>query len=47
MADLKVLLSRDQISKRVAEMGEEIARDFQGQSIIFLGVPSRSTTRCR
>jgi hypoxanthine phosphoribosyltransferase len=38
MADLKVLLSRDQISKRVAEMGEQIARDFQGQSIIFLGV---------
>src|SRR5215471_17534314 len=38
MADLKVLLSRDQIAKRVAEMGEQIACDFQGQSIIFLGV---------
>ena len=38
MADLKVLLSREQIAKRVSEMGQEIARDFQGQSIIFLGV---------
>ena len=38
MADLKVLLSREQIAKRVAELGQEIARDFQGQSIIFLGV---------
>jgi hypoxanthine phosphoribosyltransferase len=38
MPDLKVLLTRDQIAKRVAEMGEEIARDYQGQSIIFVGV---------
>lgn len=36
--DLKVLLSRDQIAKRVGEMGEEIARDFRGQSVIFVGV---------
>jgi hypoxanthine phosphoribosyltransferase len=38
MPDLKVLLSREQIATRVAEMGEEIARDFSGQSIIFVGV---------
>jgi hypoxanthine phosphoribosyltransferase len=38
MPDLKVLLSRDQIAKRVAKMGEEIARDYRGQSIIFVGV---------
>ena len=38
MPDLKILLSRDQIAKRVAEMGAEIARDFQGQSVIFVGV---------
>lgn len=38
MPDLKVLLSRETIAARVAEMGEQIARDFQGQSIIFLGV---------
>jgi len=38
MPDLKVLLSRDEIAKRVAEMGEEIARDYRGQSIVFVGV---------
>jgi hypoxanthine phosphoribosyltransferase len=38
VSELKILLSRDQIAKRVAEMGQEIARDFQGQSIIFVGV---------
>ncbi len=38
MPDLKVLLSRDQIAKRVAEMAGEITRDFSGQSIIFVGV---------
>ncbi len=36
--NLKVLLSREQIAKRVAEMGEQIARDFRGESIIFVGV---------
>ncbi len=38
MPELKVLLSRETIAKRVAELGEEIARDFGGQSIIFVGV---------
>ena len=37
MPDLKILLSREQIAKRVAELGAEIARDFQGQTIIFVG----------
>jgi len=36
--ELKVLLSRDQIAKRVTEMAEEITRDFKGQSVIFVGV---------
>jgi len=36
--DLKVLISREQIADRVAQMGEEITRDFSGQSIILLGV---------
>ncbi len=36
--DLKVLISREQIAKRVAEMGADITRDFQGQSIVFVGV---------
>ena len=34
MPELKVLLSRETIARRVAEMGKEIARDFDGQSII-------------
>ncbi len=35
---LKVLFNRQQIAQRVAEMGAQITRDFQGQSIIFVGV---------
>src|SRR5271157_2593032 len=38
MTDLKVLISRDQIAKRVAELGAQITKDFAGQSIIFVGV---------
>ena len=38
MPELKVMLSRETIAKRVAEMGQEIARDFAGQAIIFVGV---------
>jgi hypoxanthine phosphoribosyltransferase len=38
MPDLKVLLARETIARRVAEMGEEITRDFRGQSIVFIGV---------
>ena len=38
VSDLKVLLSRQQIAQRVAEIGAEITRDFRGQSIIFVGV---------
>ena len=38
MPDLKILLSRETIAKRVAELGEEITHDFRGQSIIFVGV---------
>ena len=36
--DLQVLLTRDQIARRVAEMGAQITRDFAGQSIVFIGV---------
>lgn len=38
MAELKVLISRQDIAKRVAELGAQIAKDFAGQSIIFVGV---------
>src|SRR5436190_23090407 len=38
MADLKVLISRDEIAKRVSELAADITRDFAGQSVIFVGV---------
>ena len=38
MSELKVLISREQIAQRVAEMGAEITRDFRGETIIFVGV---------
>ena len=38
MTDLKVLIPRQDIAKRVAELGAEITSDFTGQSVIFVGV---------
>src|ERR1035441_6369811 len=38
MAELKVLISRQDVAKRVAELGEQITKDFAGQSVIFVGV---------
>jgi hypoxanthine phosphoribosyltransferase len=38
MPELKVLITREQIAHRVAEMGAEINRDYAGQSVILLGV---------
>jgi hypoxanthine phosphoribosyltransferase len=38
MNDLKVLIPREEIAKRVSELGAEITKDFSGQSIILLGV---------
>src|SRR6202035_1141756 len=38
MNDLKVLIQREKIAERVAELGAEITRDFAGQSVIFVGV---------
>ena len=38
MAELKVLITREQIAQRVAEMGADINRDYADQSIILLGV---------
>ena len=38
MPDLKILLSREQIARRVAELGSEISRDFQGKSVVFVAV---------
>ena len=38
MAELEILLTRDQIARRVAELGDEISRDFAGQRVILLAV---------
>jgi hypoxanthine phosphoribosyltransferase len=37
-SQLRVLFTRDQIARRVSEMADQITRDFDGQSIIFVGV---------
>jgi hypoxanthine phosphoribosyltransferase len=37
-AQLKVLISRDQIAKRVSELAEQITRDYHGETILFVGV---------
>lgn len=36
--DLQVLYSREQISARVAEIGEEITRDLNGERLVMVGV---------
>jgi hypoxanthine phosphoribosyltransferase len=36
--ELKVLLQRQQIADRVAELGKQITSDFSGESVIFVGV---------
>ncbi len=38
MAELKVLISRQDIAKRVSELGAQITKDFAGESIILVGV---------
>jgi hypoxanthine phosphoribosyltransferase len=38
MTDLKVLITREEIAKRVGELGADISKDFAGQPIILLGV---------
>ena len=38
MAELKVLISRQDIAKRVIELGAQITKDFAGQSVILVGV---------
>lgn len=43
MSELKVLIPRQDISKRVAELGAEISKDFAGQSVILVGVLKGAT----
>lgn len=35
---LRPLLTQDQIAVRVAQMGEQITRDFSGESVVLIGV---------
>ena len=37
-AQMKVLITREQIARRVAEMGRDITRDFEGQNVLLVGV---------
>jgi hypoxanthine phosphoribosyltransferase len=38
MAELKVMISRQEIAKRVSELGAQITKDFAGESVILVGV---------
>ena len=38
MAELKVLIPRQDIAKRVKELGAQITKDFAGESVILVGV---------
>lgn len=43
MSDLKVLISRDRIAKRVAELGTAITHDYEGEPVILIGVLKGAT----
>jgi hypoxanthine phosphoribosyltransferase len=38
VVELKVLISREQIERRVAEIGAQITQDFAGEAVILVGV---------
>lgn len=42
-SDLEILYSRTQVEQRVRELGEQITRDYDGQSIIMVGVLKGAT----
>ena len=43
MDRLKVLLTREQIARKVAELGDRITRDFEGESVVLVGVLKGAT----
>lgn len=43
MDKLRVLISREQIAQKVAELGQQITRDFAGQPVILIGVLKGAT----
>jgi len=36
--DLRILISREQIAKRIEELAQQITKDFQGEQVLFVGV---------
>ena len=38
MNDLKILISREQIAARIAELAQQITKDFEGEQVLFVGV---------
>ena len=38
MTELRVLIPQQEIARRVSELAAEVTRDFEGQSVIFVGV---------
>ena len=38
VAELKVLITQNQIASKVSELANQITRDFKGESIMFVGV---------
>lgn len=43
MSELKVLISRQEIAKRVSELGAQITKDYAGQAVILVGVLKGAT----
>lgn len=43
MDRLKVLLTRERIAQKVAELGARITHDFQGESVVLIGVLKGAT----
>jgi hypoxanthine phosphoribosyltransferase len=41
---LEILYTREQIARRVEELGDEISRDFRGESIVLVGVLKGAAT---
>ena len=35
---MRILISREQIAKRIAELAQQITKDFQGEQVLFVGV---------
>ncbi len=35
---LRILISREQIAKRIEELAQQITKDFQGEQVLFVGV---------